>query len=93
MADAPNPIPDVLPVHMVEHGWYPCALGGVLRLAYHGLEDSTALAMAIPPHLLSSGYRVWKKGQQTYAVMSRSISEGDNAWDERILKFLQSNAE
>lgn len=91
--DAPDPIPDVLPVRMVEHGWYPCAVAGVLRFAFQGLEDDSALGMAVPPHLPTSGYRVWKKGQQTFAIMSRTVSEGDNAWDERICKFLQQNTE
>jgi hypothetical protein len=93
----PNPLPDVVPCHAVEFGWYPCvqeegsANGVRIRLAFQGIttDSHQALPPALLPMFPSIGYRVWRKGQNTYAVVPKSQTSPHAGWDDMIRQELQ----
>lgn len=85
-----NPLPPVLPRSAVQHGWYLCLDNACVRLAFQGQGDhGDALPAALVPNLATVGYRVWRKGQATYAIVPRAVAASPADWDDRIRAFLQ----
>lgn len=88
-ARIPRPVrSSALPLEAVEHGWFPCLQGGVLRFAYHSQEDGEVLPAAGVPVFQAIGYRLWRKGQTTYAIIPRSFAQPDASWDGAMRAFL-----
>lgn len=102
----PEDLPDALPHGAVEHGWFPCLrnaddAGVRLFFAFHAQtcgEAGTAttapvvLSPALVPPLHTVGYRMWRRGQSTYALAPKAQAIPDTQWDAMIRRYLQDQS-
>lgn len=81
-----------LPHMEVSHGWYACEDAGRLCFAFQGQSGGGGrlLSPARLPPFSSVGYRLWRKGQATFAIVPAGDPNGD-AWDVCIRRFLQGS--
>lgn len=92
-----RPVPPVLPREAVSHGWHlhrglskkkkrtsprlACLQHGTLCLALHGQHNDVVLPSATLPAFSAVGYRLWCKGQSTFAVAVRTVPAASSEWD------------
>ena len=92
-----RPVPPVLPREAVSHGWHlhrglskkkmlasprlTCLQQGTLCLALHGQHNDNVLPGATLPAFSAVGYRLWCKGQSTFAVAVRTVPAASSEWD------------
>ena len=75
----------------IEHGWFPCVTPeNVLRFAFQSQEGELLLPPATLASLPALGFRLWRKGQSTFALAPRSMTVPPSSeWDQQIKEFLQ----
>lgn len=97
-------LPDVLPNGAVEHGWFPCVRSpedrsATVRLVFafqsqaQGNEGQRMiLSPALIPPLHTVGYRLWRRGQSTYALAPKGQAIADARWDSMVKQSLQERS-
>lgn len=65
----------------------------VLRFAFQSQEGELLLPPATLASLASLGFRLWRKGQSTFALAARSMTVPPSSeWDGQIKEFLQQSS-
>ena len=80
----------VLPCAAVEHGWFLCVRNATVCAAFQAQAEGHALTTVAPPAFAATGYRLWRKGQTTYALVPRTLATANaDEWDAAVRSFLQ----